>query len=420
MRRRLTAYIVIIFILIVSSILYAFQYKQVDKLDVVAVNDIVQTITFRWEDVCEGDFKGLDYDIDYVVLDHQNQIVFTTKSGLTTDINSAIANRDTIMDIVRQDRVIGKVIIYNEASEVWINYRNQLVSYLLIVVIILACFFILYVYYLEKIIFHPFNKLKEFATRVALGDLDFPLTMDKKNGFGAFTESFDLMREELKKSRESERAANQSKKELVASLSHDIKTPIASIKAVVEVLQVKTKEEYITKQLNIIATKADQINSLITNMFTATLEELQELKVDVTEQSSVLLYNIIQTADYNNQVTISNKAECIILVDELRISQVIDNIIGNSYKYAGTSIHVLFQIKDEFLEITFLDYGMGVSKEEEKLIFHKFYRASNASNKSGTGLGLYISKYLMEKMLGGIECEKSTEGFAIKIRLRIA
>jgi signal transduction histidine kinase len=90
-------------------------------------------------------------------------------------------------------------------------------------------------------------------------------------------------------------------------------------------------------------------------MFTATLEELQELKVNVTEQSSIFLYDLIHNADYNHQVTILKKAECIILADELRLAQVIDNIISNSYKYAGTSIEVSFQINGSFLEISFLD-----------------------------------------------------------------
>ena len=62
--------------------------------------------------------------------------------------------------------------------------------------------------------------------------------MDRENVFGAFTESFDLMRHELRRARERERRASQSKKELVAKLSHDIKTPIASIRAVAEVMAV--------------------------------------------------------------------------------------------------------------------------------------------------------------------------------------
>ena len=85
-------------------------------------------------------------------------------------------------------------------------------------------------------VFKPFKKLQSFAVNVARGNLDIPLKMDKNNPFGAFTESFDIMREELAAARQSEYAANRSKKELVASLSHDIKTPVASIKAVSELM----------------------------------------------------------------------------------------------------------------------------------------------------------------------------------------
>ncbi len=247
-----------------------------------------------------------------------------------------------------------------------------------------------------------------------------PLDMDKNNFFGAFTESFDLMREELNKARENERLANQSKKELVASLSHDIKTPVASIKAVTEVMHVKTSDENQRRQLDIINSKADQINTLITNMFSATLEELQELKVIVTEQSSQVLYDLIRAADYNYKANVGGIAECIILADGLRLSQVVDNIISNSYKYAGTSIYVSSVIKGKYLEIGFKDYGRGVSEEELPLIFNKFYRAKNSKEKGGTGLGLYISKYMMEKMEGDIYCENSVDGFTVLLKLLIA
>ena len=273
--------------------------------------------------------------------------------------------------------------------------------------IFFALLCIAYTVYIDRTIFRPFRKLQGFARHVAEGKLDMPLDMDKGNMFGAFTESFDLMREELNRARENERIANQSKKELVASLSHDIKTPVASIKAVSEVMYAKSKNENTKTQLRVINSKADQINTLITNMFNATLEELQELKVNVTEQSSEFLYDLIKNADYNNQVTISNIPECIVLVDVLRLAQVIDNVISNSYKYAGTSIDVSTHIKGKYLEIAFKDYGLGVSEDERPLIFNKFYRAKNSAGKSGTGLGLYISKYLMNKMSGDIECENN-------------
>jgi len=80
------------------------------------------------------------------------------------------------------------------------------------------------------------------------------------------------MREELKRARESEYEANRSKKELVAELSHDIKTPVATIKAVCEVLCVKEKNQDTLEKVEVIANKAEMIDSLVGNMFHATLE----------------------------------------------------------------------------------------------------------------------------------------------------
>jgi len=316
--------------------------------------------------------------------------------------------------------VLGKLVIYNNASDLLKRYRENLLTSFALMMIFTAILCLTYAIYIDQSILRPFRKLKGFARLIAEGKLDMPLVMDRGNRFGAFTESFDLMREELNRARENERIANQGKKELVASLSHDIKTPIASIKAVSEVMYAKSRDEYEQKQLEVINAKADQINTLITNLFNATLEELQELRVEVTEQSSQLLYGLIKNSDYYNHVTVSSIPECIVLADVLRLSQVVDNVISNSYKYAGTSIDISAKIKEKYLEITFKDYGLGVSDEERPLIFNKFYRAKNSEGKSGTGLGLYIAKYLMNKMSGDIVCEKAEDGFVFKLILLIA
>jgi len=182
---------------------------------------------------------------------------------------------------------------------------------------------------------------------------------------------------------------------------------------------VKSAIEDDKRQLEVINAKVDQINTLITNMFNATLEELQELSVTVTEQPSAVIGDLIISADYNNRVTISPIPECIVLVDQLRLLQVIDNVISNSYKYAGTSIGIWASIKGSFLEIEFKDYGQGVSSEETPLLLNKFYRAKNAVGKSGTGLGLYICQYLMSKMSGDIECRNVDDGFVVSLKFLI-
>lgn len=270
-------------------------------------------------------------------------------------------------------------------------------------------------YYWNRTILRPFQTLESFASRVAGGDLSFPLEMDRKNRFGAFSESFDLMREQLAAARENERLANISKKELVASLSHDIKTPAASIKVIAEVYQ--AKHGAISEMQSIIG-KVDQIDLLISNMFTATLEELQQLKVSVTDIPSAEIAELIRASDYQHRVKPFTVPECVVAADSLRFRQVIDNIIGNSYKYADTDIEVSVGFDGASFVLTIRDFGSGVLPEELSLLCGKFYRAGNAAGKSGSGLGLYLSRYFLSEMGGSLTLE-SHDGLWAIIRLKI-
>ena len=297
---------------------------------------------------------------------------------------------------------------------------NSLRVFMYIVITIFALAGVLLCLYLERKFFAPFNKLQNFAHRVATGNLDIPLEMDKHNVFGAFTESFDLMREELRIARENEYKANQDKKELVATLSHDIKTPIASIMSAMDIMYVKANNEKEKKTIESVNAKLEQINTLVTNMFHATLEELQALKVSRSEIQSLEIPAIIGSADYENRVLPFSIPDCIVLADPLRLQQVFDNIVHNSYKYARTDIMVNANIDGGYLVINVQDYGVGVLKEEVPLLFNKFYRGKNAEKSDGYGLGLYISKYFMEQMSGSLGCASSGDGFTVRLMLKLA
>lgn len=229
------------------AVVCAFHSENEKKLDPVAVNDIAQTLAEKWASFTKSGLpRSLpcrQYKLDYAVIDDNEKLVGATRRDLDENISEAVSNRDTIVDIALNGKVYGKLIIYNNSAMLWKQYRNNLLSFCLGVISFLILFLIIYSVYIDRSIFRPFRKLKTFAGHVAAGNLDIPLKMDRGNMFGAFTESFDLMRDELAKARESERLANESKKELVASLSHDIKTPVASIKAVSEVMMVKSQNE---------------------------------------------------------------------------------------------------------------------------------------------------------------------------------
>ncbi|MBR6488273.1 MAG: sensor histidine kinase, partial [Clostridiales bacterium] len=262
----------------------------------------------------------------------------------------------------------------------------------------------------------------DFAASVSKGNLDVPLNMDRHNYFGAFTESFDRMREELKLSTEREAAANRSKQELVADLSHDIKTPVATIKATCEVMEMKYKDPDVQDKVSVIKSKATSVEQLIDNMFRATLDDLDELKVTPREESSLIIEDML--GDLRFYGTVEQKGsvpECLISVDKLRLEQVIDNIAGNSFKYAGTPLEVEYKTEKDNIRVILSDRGPGVPEDELSLLTSKFYRGSAAeqSSKEGSGLGLYLASRFMEKMGGGIEVRnREGGGFTAEIIIR--
>ena len=253
---------------------------------------------------------------------------------------------DAVQTAMQSDTVYESVYILTywltqafESMDAGRYARNRnLQIFLYIAVFVFALSGIMLCLYFRCKFIMPFRKLQNFAHRIAAGNLDIPLEMDEHNLFGAFTESFDLMREELRLAKESEYEANQSKKELVATLSHDIKTPIASIMSAMDVMLVKAKDEKEQKAIEAINMKLEQINTLVTNMFHATLEELQALNVTAYEIQSFEISPLIQNADYEERILPFSIPNCIILADPLRLQQVLDNIVHNSYKYANTDI----------------------------------------------------------------------------------
>lgn len=417
-RKLLLALLLIIGSASSAYLLLLLNMKHGMSTDRVAVNTLVKLTEQNWGAVQGEHFVDIPYD--FAIIDLSEKLVYQTKDGIAVTVNEAINHRDTLIDVTVQSKTVGKVIIHNDYDAFFSGMKLQLsfifaASLLLLTVLCLA-----YILYLNRMIFRPFRKMQRFARHIATGELELPLEMDRNHMFGAFTESFDMMREALEKARHSEYLANKSKQELVASLSHDIKTPVSSIKAITELMLLSASDDKISRQLNTLHAKADQIDHLVTDMFHATMEELNELQVHATDEHSHLLGNLIDNANYYGRITMAPIPDCLITADARRLQQIIDNVVNNSYKYAGTAIEIAFVIIEGFLEVEFMDFGPGVPEEELPLLFNKFYRGSGAVNQSGSGLGLYISRYLLRKMHGDIVCCNRQNGFMVKLLIPLA
>lgn len=380
----------------------------------------------------DGELIAKDENFDYSVIDSSGKLLIHTREDISDTISAATSNYDIIRDITENEIVVGKLIVHNPKKEQEAEVNRKIATFLGIMILSTVIVFILYYVYLNYRVIAPFGKLKRFASRIASGDLDTPLEMDRGHVFGAFTESFDIMREELKASREREEAAVRSRKELVAELSHDIKTPVASIKAMADVMSLTAKDDAERDTIASINSKADQIDGLISNLFHATLEELEQLEVRPEEMNSTDIVQMVKEADYLKKVSALDVKDAVIFADSLRLNQVISNIISNSYKYADTEISVASHFEKShgdidqaeatknYLVIEVSDKGGGVPEDELETIMQKFKRGSNTNGKDGSGLGLYISSYLMEKMEGGLSVKNADGGLTVGVRIRIA
>ncbi|MEK3889818.1 HAMP domain-containing sensor histidine kinase [Bacillus sp. FSL K6-3431] len=415
----------IVLILVVFSVgivlsIMVIKSKNISEIDLVAINDVVKTVERNWGQVSEETFHNGDLKQSFSIIDHLGVVIYQTPGNHFTNLNDAIKNRDTLIDLKQNKEIVGKIIIRNNDQDIMHQMKSELVTSISLIFGLLMIVSILYILYIYRTLLKPFKQLQNFAANVARGNFDIPLNMGKNNYFGAFTESFDLLREELECARQREYESNRSKKELVATLSHDIKTPVASIKAVSELMLIQAKSEKTIKQVNTINSKAEQIDLLVTDMFHATLEELQQLKLTITEVSSEVLVDMIENVNYDNKIVYASIPPCIIMTDPLRMQQVIDNIISNSYKYAGTNVTIKSGINQGYLELHIIDYGLGISEEELPLLFNKYYRGGNVEGKNGSGLGLYISKYFMENMEGQINCYNRKDGFTVVLKIKLS
>lgn len=384
--------------------------------DTVKVSEIVNQVESNKDNIDSFTFNN---GYDFIVTDINGAILYSTKSAEAMSIagrkNEAIKNNMVIMDFS-----YGYVFIDTAVGAMFADEIQNLKLYLNLFIILLVLVLCAYYLFLYLRLIKPFNKMKGFAQNVAAGNLDIPITRGRYNYFGAFTESFDIMREELKAAEIRANEAEKSKKELVAQLSHDIKTPLSSIKAVTEVMAVGATDSKTVRSLELLTAKADEIDRLISDLFAHTLEELSELKINCVDVQSGILQEIIAQSDISEKVKFINPApDCMIRVDILRLQQVFDNIINNSYKYADTDIEISFILTDK-LTVAIRDFGKGVAEEELPLLSNKFYRGSNAGGKAGSGLGLNIASNFMDKMGGGIEFANINGGFEVKIYLKLS
>lgn len=278
--------------------------------------------------------------------------------------------------------------------------------------------------YCWVIVIRPFHKLSDFAERVALGDLDTPLEYERTNWFGRFTWAFDSMRQEILRARACEKEAIENNKTVIASLSHDIKTPISSIRAYAEALELgmDADAEKRGKYIAVMIRKCDEVSKLTEDMLTHSLSDLDRLKMspEQFELNDYLSEILDDISGGRGDVRFDKPSYQIdVYADRCRTAQLVENLINNARKYAKTDILVTASRDGQMAVMRFRDYGSGIPDEDIPFIFDKFYRGRNSSGEKGAGLGLFIVKYIAEQSGGEVTLKNCDKGLEATVKLPV-
>lgn len=284
----------------------------------------------------------------------------------------------------------------------------------------------LVIIYLYWKVLSPFGRLEQYAAEIAKGNLETSLPYERTNFFGEFTWAFDHMRREILKARQTQAQAVEENKTIIATLSHDIKTPIASIRAYAEGLEAHLEEgaEGRWRYLQVIMRKCDEVTSLTNDLVLHSLSELEKLEIRVeTAEISALLEGILSDLEYRNLHILNRFDASYVEVDAKRLAQVIENILNNARKYAPDAVVDVWtqsEVSEHMYEIHIRDHGPGVLPEDMPFLFDKFYRGKNVENEPGSGLGLYIVSYIMRRMDGEVRLLNRTSGLEVILRLPVS
>lgn len=281
--------------------------------------------------------------------------------------------------------------------------------------------------YIGNTVIKPFHRIRELPYELSKGNLTVPVKEEKNKVFGQFLWGMDLLRENLEDSKEEELRLQKEKKTLLLSISHDIKTPLSSIKLYAKALNENLYENE-EKKLEVyesIGRNADDIENYVNQIIKASKEDFLNLSV---EMENAYLSDVLNSIDelYKDKLSpLNTKWElapfenCLLSCDKERLIEVLQNIMENAIKYGdGGYIRLTVDEEENCKLIRIENSGEPIKEDELPHVFDSFYRGTNIKSKKGSGLGLYICRTLMQLMDGDIFAERLAEGNAFTVVVR--
>lgn len=307
--------------------------------------------------------------------------------------------------------------------------KNNVFLWMMEGILFVAFLFILVVViYIRLHILKPFHAISEMPYELSKGHLKTDLEENKNRFFGRFLWGLSMLRDSLSDSRAKELKLLKEKKMLLLSISHDIKIPLSAIKLYAKALKEDIYEsmEKRHEAAAQIEAHAREIEDFVKEIISASSEEIITIEV---ENSEFYLKDFVEKirSVYQPKAQVSltelemgayeNK---LLKGDMDRAFEVMENLLENAFKYGdGKRITIDFYEEDYCQIVRVSNSGETVPITELPHLFDSFYRGSNATDKPGNGLGLYISRQIMKRMDGDIFAERMDEGMSFGLVFRM-
>ena len=271
---------------------------------------------------------------------------------------------------------------------------------LVIVSIMVLLFSFLIGYFISKKLSKPIEKINKTAKIMAQGDYENAYFFIDENilELNELVSTLNQTNDELTK-------IDELQKEILANVSHDLKTPLTMIKAYAEMVRDLTYKDDIKREdnLNVIIEETDRLNLLVNDIIELTKINNDLQNLNITEFDLVELINSIinRFSIMDANFVFKNKSPIIVKADKIRIEQVIYNLIINAINYTGKDKKVIINLKenDKYVHVEIKDTGKGIDEEDLKLIWKRYYKVDKKyrREKKGSGIGLSIVENILKK-----------------------
>lgn len=407
----------------------------------VSINDNKKVEQLLKQSTQGCDYKVIIADLDGKVLyksenanETQVDIYTTAKKSMETAANSDQIHGDSSKEYVSFYPISftdgrGYVIVSGmpQGEIVYDKNSNSLPQ----TVAILATFLLSF-YFITNKKMRYIETVSKGLLEISKGNFDYRIKKYGDDELASLSNNINFMAAELKNKIENERKAERVKSELITNVSHDLRTPLTSIKGYLGLIKEKkySSEEQLDEFLNIAYNKSEKLEVLINDLFEYTkltsdgvnidkqdivlnglLEQLIEELVPISEENSISI----------NEEFINEKV--IVSIDPNKTARVFENLLMNAIRYSlkPGEIKVRLTKEEGFSLVSVQNECDNLSEEDLKKIFDRFYRVekSRSSDTGGSGLGLAIAKNIVQLQGGSIEakCENQYVSFNVRFKL---